>query len=294
MNTMRQAASSRRGTSPQLAELGKFLMARRAEVSPAQVGLPDAGKRRTPGLRREEVALLAGVGVSWYTWIEQGRAANVSGEVLDSIARVLQLNDNQRLYLRNLAGVQAKYPVPAYTPQSDSMQPFVDNWLPNPAYIADHRWNIVAANEAARLLLNIRSGTHNVLREFFTNEQVRRAYPQWEQAAPSVVARFRGQAAQHTDDDQIQVLVDELSRECSYFANLWERHEVMEDACGPEQLTQPVVGLLSFHRATLDFTRRIGLRMTVYLPDPGTGTEAALRKLSHLPVSGGLNLVGEG
>ena len=98
--------------SPHPVELGDFLKAHRTEITPAQVGLPTSGTRRTPGLRREEVALLAGVGVSWYTWIEQGRAANVSGEVLDAIARALRLDQTQRLYLRRLAGVGAD-PEPA-------------------------------------------------------------------------------------------------------------------------------------------------------------------------------------
>lgn len=265
-------------------------MARRAEVSPPQVGLPDAGKRRTPGLRREEIALLAGVGVSWYTWIEQGRATNVSGEVLDSIARVLRLDENQRLYVRQLAGVQANFSLPPTTPEAASLQPFVDNWSPNPAYIVDHRWNIVVANEAARLLLGMTDDGYNVLREFFTNVRVRDAYPRWKQAAPSIVARFRSQAAQHADDEQLQELVEQMRAEDRRFAELWDQHEVMEDSCGPELLTHPAVGELHFNRATLDFTRRIALRMTVYLPTPGTGTEAALRRLSHVCITPEMDL----
>ncbi|GAA1908946.1 helix-turn-helix transcriptional regulator [Streptomyces sodiiphilus] len=268
-------------------------MARRAQVPPSRVGLPDAGKRRTPGLRREEVALLAGVGVSWYTWIEQGRAENVSGEVLDSIARVLMLNDNQRLYLRHLAGVQANYPVPMTTPKAENLQPFVDNWSPNPAYIADHRWNVVIANEAARILLGIRSERYNVLEEFFTSKHVRAAYPAWEQIAPSVVARFRSRAAQHTGDKELQAMVEALASTSPRFAELWEQRDVMEDSCGPEYLTHPATDDLHFTRTALDFTQRIALRMTVYLPVPGTGTEAALRRLSHLTVTPGLDVMEE-
>ncbi|MEV7866820.1 helix-turn-helix transcriptional regulator [Streptomyces sp. NPDC088124] len=287
---------TRRAVSPRLVELGRFLMARRAEVPPARVGLPDAGKRRTPGLRREEVALLAGVGVSWYTWIEQGRAENVSGEVLDSIANVLQLDENQRLYLRQLAGVQAVPPLPVSSPQADSMRPFVENWWPSPAYIADHAWNVVVANPAAEALLAMeddqRDGCgrpYNVLREFFTSEHVREAYPRWKQVAPTVVARFRSQAAQHIDGPAIPDLVRELSSTSRYFAELWERHEVLEDSCGPEFFRHREVGDLHFTRATLDFTRRIAMRMTVFLPTPGTGTEAALSKLSHVTLSRRMN-----
>ncbi|MFH9010555.1 helix-turn-helix transcriptional regulator [Streptomyces sp. NPDC017943] len=300
--------------SPHLLELGRFLMARRAEVSPNQVGLPDAGKRRTPGLRREEVALLAGVGVSWYTWIEQGRAENVSGEVLDSIARVLRLSENQRLYLRQLAGVQAVPLLPASPPEAEAMRPFVENWWPNPAYIADHAWNVVVANAAAESLLGIRGGRtdeapvdrgaatghgrrqrpYNVLREFFLNEDVRSAYPLWEKIAPGVVARFRSQAALHIEDAAIPALVEELREASPLFARLWDRHEVLEDSCGPELLTHPAVGDLHFTRATLDFTRRIALRMTVFLPTPGTGTEAALRRMSHVSLGQQMNSLGSG
>lgn len=299
---MGNAVSTRRMAPPHLLELGRFLMARRAEVSPNQVGLPDAGKRRTPGLRREEVALLAGVGVSWYTWIEQGRAENVSGEVLDSIARVLRLSENQRLYLRQLAGVQAVPLLPQAPPGAEAMRPFVENWWPNPAYIADHAWNVVVANAAAETLLGM-GGEHtdgsrigeepasgalagrrpyNILREFFTSDEVRSAYPLWEEIAPSVVARFRSQAALHIEDATIPALVEELRAASPLFEQLWERHEVLEDSCGPEVLTHAAVGDLHFTRATLDFTRRIALRMTVFLPTPGTGTEAALRRMSHV------------
>ncbi|MFB7929017.1 MULTISPECIES: helix-turn-helix transcriptional regulator [Streptomyces] len=295
---------------PHLLELGRFLMARRAEVSPNQVGLPDAGKRRTPGLRREEVALLAGVGVSWYTWIEQGRAENVSGEVLDSIARVLRLSENQRLYLRQLAGVQAVPLLPDAPPEAEAMRPFVENWWPNPAYIADHAWNVVVANAAAESLLGMvdehpgdarlgRRRPYNILREFFTNDRARSAYPLWDKIAPTVVARFRSQAALHIEDAAIPALVAELRVASPLFAQLWDRHEVLEDSCGPEVLTHPAVGDLHFTRATLDFTRRIALRMTVFLPAPGTGTEAALRRMSHVTLSQRMNslnrddLVGE-
>ncbi|MEV7080838.1 helix-turn-helix transcriptional regulator [Streptomyces sp. NPDC093516] len=309
---MGNAASARRVAPPHLLELGRFLMARRAEVSPNQVGLPDAGKRRTPGLRREEVALLAGVGVSWYTWIEQGRAENVSGEVLDSIARVLRLSENQRLYLRQLAGVQAVPLLPDAPPEAEAMRPFVENWWPNPAYIADHAWNVVVANAAAESLLGMvdeRPGgacldagrgsgvlggrrPYNILREFFTNDDVRSAYPLWEKIAPTVVARFRSQAALHIEDAAIPALVEELRVASPVFAQLWDRHEVQEDSCGPEVLTHPAVGDLHFTRATLDFTRRIALRMTVFLPTPGTGTEAALRRMSHVTLAQRMNSMG--
>ncbi|UOE19027.1 helix-turn-helix domain-containing protein [Thermobifida halotolerans] len=270
--------ATRRPPSPHLVELGNFLKARRAEITPAQVGLPGSGTRRTPGLRREEVALLAGVGVSWYTWIEQGRAASVSGEVLDAIARALRLGEAQRLYLRRLAGVSAE-PEPAeIRPDPKAFQPFVDNWLPNPAYVADRYWNLVAVNETVRVLMGL-DAPQNLLLDFFTNEQTRKRYPLWEDDAPIAVARFRSQAARYSSDPGFAALVTRLCGESPEFAELWGRHEVLEDSCGTEILQHPTTGNLSFTRATLDFTSRIALRLTVFVPITGTGTEDALEPL---------------
>ena len=264
---------------PQLTELGRFLTARRAAISPDQVGLPAAGRRRTPGLRREEVALLAGVGVSWYTWIEQGRAENVSGEVLDAVARVLLLDESQRRYLRRLAGAPAPPPRPRGAPGAGALRPFVDNWSPSPAYIADSGWNIVVANDTAAELLHIGSRPYNLLRAYFLDDRVRAVFPDWKERAPGVVARFRGQTAEYAAEEGVRELVGELASASSYFAELWRRHEVGEDSCGVEVLAHPRVGELHFERTTLDFTPRLGVRLTVYLPLAGTGTDTGLCEL---------------
>ncbi|WP_269745532.1 helix-turn-helix transcriptional regulator [Thermobifida cellulosilytica] len=262
--------------------MGNFLKARRAEITPAQVGLPTSRNRRTPGLRREEVALLAGVGVSWYTWIEQGRATNVSGEVLDAIARALRLDQTQRLYLRRLAGVGADPEPSEVRPDPRAFQPFVDNWLPNPAYVADRYWNLVAVNEAVRNLMGL-DAPQNILEEFFTNEQTRKRYPLWKDDAPILVARFRSQAARYSGDPGFTALISRLRRDSPEFAELWNRHEVLEDSCGTEILHHPAFGNLSFTRTTLDFTSRIALRLTVFVPVSGTGTEEALEPLKCFP-----------
>jgi transcriptional regulator with XRE-family HTH domain len=270
-------------TDRQLKELGQFLKVRRGQVTPAEVGLPAGGSRRTPGLRREEVALLAGVGVSWYTWIEQGRAENVSAEVLSSISRVLNLDDTQRQYVRRLAGLGSSHSASSPPPDAESMQPFVDNWLPNPAYIIDRVWNVVVANSAARDLLALDSGCGNVIADFFLTPESRARYPHWEQDAATVVARFRAHAANHPGDPLLAATVDRLLERSKEFAALWNAQDVQEDSCGIDLLEHPRAGELSLRRTTLDFTPRLGLRLTVFLPVPGTRARKALELLAPPP-----------
>ncbi|MEV6343774.1 helix-turn-helix transcriptional regulator [Actinoplanes sp. NPDC051851] len=265
---------------PRLAELGKFLVARRAETSPHQVGLPAAGRRRTPGLRREEVALLAGVGVSWYTWIEQGRAPNVSGEVLDSIARVLGLDDTQRLYMRRLAGLSVEHVDSVFRPDVRALSPFADNWLPNPAYIVDRYWNVVTANSTFDAFWKSSARSQiNVLEYFFTDPYARTLYPLWDEEAYPLVARFRSQVARYPDDPKFESIAGKLADTSRKFSELWSRRIVEDDACGPDLWFHPGAGKAAFNRTSLRFTDRIGLSMVVFLPIPGTGTEAVVRRI---------------
>jgi hypothetical protein len=121
-------------------------------------------------------------------------------------------------------------------PDIGHLLPYVENWLPNPAYIADRWWNVVVANGAARVLLGMDEGAFNILRDFFTRQRVRDRYPRCEETARVLVARFRSETAHYAADDQMRALISELYRSSRHFANLWDRHEVMEDSCGPEFL----------------------------------------------------------
>ncbi|MFJ4778267.1 helix-turn-helix domain-containing protein [Streptomyces sp. NPDC088762] len=271
--------------SQQLKELGKFLIARRGEITPAEVGLPVVGFRRTPGLRREEVALLAGVGVSWYTWIEQGRAENVSAEVLGAISRVLNLDYTQRQYIWRLAGLRPDQSAAPSKPDASALQPYVDNWLPNPAYITDRVWDITVANRSARELLAMDGGTGNILRDFFTRPETRNAYPSWEQEAPAMVARFRSHAANYSADPLLAAEIDRLCAESPEFADHWVALDVQEDSCGVDILQHPLTGPVSLKRTTLDFTVRMGVRLTVFFPVPGTSGQESIEKLAAEPRS---------
>ncbi|MFI5718653.1 helix-turn-helix transcriptional regulator [Nocardia sp. NPDC051750] len=259
-------------------ELRDFLTTRRARLSPTDVGLPPAGPRRTPGLRREEVAVLAGVGVSWYTWLEQGRDIRVSERVLDALAGALRLNAHEHAYLYRLAGLNppsliattaAIAPEPPITPEWHRI---LDAWLPRPAYIIDRYWGFAAVNSTAREIFGLTEDDDNCLVAFFTNDRYRAAFTHWAEAAPEIVARFRADAARHPDDKIFDRLTRELGAISDEFTRLWARHDVTESATGTKAITHPDGGELHFEYTRLPVPDHPGHHMVLHNPTPGTGT----------------------
>jgi transcriptional regulator with XRE-family HTH domain len=255
------------------AELGSFLAARRAEVTPEQVGLPSVGPRRLTGLRREEVAMLAGIGASWYTWIEQGRAKNVSPNVLTAIADVLGLNETQRQYVMRLAGY-APPARPSHSPTSDAQLNLsvVDGFLPNPAYFLDYCWNIIAANSTATHLLGIQDRQTNYLDMLFTDPRAVDRFPHWEQDAADAVARFRAQSAELLGDPRLDSLIAELGDKSPAFAKLWDEHHVNDEPHTTQILNHPQLGPLSMTRLALDVASRPGLQLILLSPQTHNAT----------------------
>ena len=236
-------------------ELRDFLRSRRARVTPADVGMPSAGQRRTPGLRREEVAVLAGVGVSWYTWLEQGRDINVSGEVLDAIARVLRLTEPERAHLYLLAGLNPPRADGQGSEVTAELRRLLDAW-PHPALLRDRQWNLLALNDAARTVFGLGDDT-NCLVAFFTNPRYRDLHVNWAAVAPGVVAAFRADAV-HADR-----VVADLSAASPEFAELWARHDV----AAPLQTVKSVrsaAGELRFELSTLAVTDHPGWYLELY------------------------------
>ncbi|MCX4592117.1 helix-turn-helix transcriptional regulator [Streptomyces sp. NBC_01549] len=279
-------------------ELRDFLMSRRARVSPAQAGLPDGGaRRRTPGLRREEVAVLAGVGASWYQWLEQGRDISVSPQVLDAVARVLRLSNAERRHLYLLAGLNPPAPevAPEVRDMCDGLRRLIDTWMPYPAHIMDPYYNCVMYNEAAGMVLGMRpDNTQNCVIDFFTDPLYRGQSRTWEKNARTVVAQFRASCAAAPDDDGYQEVLDQLRAASAEFAALWEERDIEDAGQIRKELDHPLVGLLAVESTAMKVPARPDLTIVLHTPLPEANTAAKLewlaspegRRGSMYPVAG--------
>ncbi|GAA5173394.1 helix-turn-helix transcriptional regulator [Pseudonocardia eucalypti] len=255
-------------------QLRDFLRTRRARLTPGDVGMAAGGRRRTPGLRREEVAVLAGVGVSWYTWLEQGREINVSPEVLDAIARALRLTDAERTHLYLLAGLNPPQPGTSTKPVTAELCRLLEAWAPRPALLRDRYWNLLAVNEPAREVFGYRDTDHNCLVSFFTSALYRDMHLHWAAVAPSVVAAFRADAAHSPGDPEFHRLVDDLRTVSPEFAELWARHDVGTSGNAVKAVRHPERGELIFDLTTLAVVEHPNHYLELYLPrlvapDPG-------------------------
>lgn len=270
-----------RSKSRRAQELSAFLRSRRARVRPADVGLPPGGARRTPGLRREEVAVLAGVGASWYQWLEQGRDITVSPHVLDAVARVLRLNGDERRHLYALAGLNPPPPRSEYDPDylCDGLQRLMDSWMPNPANVLDAYWNTIALNDAARLVLGINEQDNCIL-EFFLGDGCRARNLHWDRRAPELTAQLRASLSDHPEDEGFRLLLEQLLAESEEFAALWAHGEVRAPGQYRKEFAHPEEGVLSFETTTLQVPARPDLRLLLHLPAPGTDTAARLARLT--------------
>jgi transcriptional regulator with XRE-family HTH domain len=266
-------------------ELGAFLRSRREAITPDQVGLPPGGRRRTPGLRREEVAYLAGVGVTWYTWLEQGRDITVSGQVLEAISRVLQFDPDERSHLFTLAGGGEHEIQRECQSLLPSIQLILDQMDPYPACVINARFQILAFNAAyGGLIVDLAAmpfEARNTMLLAFTNAQWRAAVVDWEEAAGRMVANLRAAMAEHVAEPAWKSLVGRLIEASPEFTAMWERHEVR----GPENRTKllinPKVGLLRLDYTNLWTGPRLGTRLVTYTPADDQ-TRVGLEKLATL------------
>jgi transcriptional regulator with XRE-family HTH domain len=273
---------------PRRDELRGFLRSRRARLSPADVGLPDDGaRRRTPGLRREELAALAGVGVSWYTWLEQGRDIHPSPDVLDAVARALRLDAAERATLFALARTELPLPdgaskLPA-DPGDDGravLAALVDGLHPNPAYLLGPMTRILAWNPAASALFgspdHLSPDRRSLLWMLLVDPGEARANPGREGTARNMVARFRTEYARHAGEPAYERFVAELRQRSGRFAEWWEEHEVNDTQRGTKVIEHPTLGRLRLHHAQTVPTGAPDLRLTVYAPaDSATRTALA-------------------
>ncbi|HEX3317594.1 MAG TPA: helix-turn-helix transcriptional regulator [Solirubrobacteraceae bacterium] len=253
------------------AELTDFLRTRRAQVSPESVGLQANGRRRTPGLRREEVAQLAGVGLSWYTWLEQGRDIHPSGSVLDAIARVLALDAAERAHLFHLARVELPLPEGDYPREaSPELRAMVAGLTPHAAFVTGPRADMLAWNPpAVRLLRDFGAEPperRNLLCWLFVDTSWDRSSRAWEETAKHTLARFRAQHARRPDDPSFTALIEELTAASPEFRAWWPRHEVVTDQAGTKTIERPGLGPLRLHHLQTTPTSDPELRLTIYVP----------------------------
>jgi transcriptional regulator with XRE-family HTH domain len=264
-------------------ELSGFLRSRRERITPDQVGLPTAGRRRTPGLRREEVAQLAGVGVTWYTWLEQGRDINVSEQVLDAIASTLRLDPYERSHLFTLAGA----PEPAREKECRAIPPGIYPMLtklnPFPAVVVSGRTDILAYNEAYDWMMDVSSvpvEDRNMTLLLFTNLAWRARLMDWEDRVGQVVGQLRGAMAEHINEPAWKSLIKRLRRESPEFDALWRRHDVQPMRNMTKRFRHHDLGVLNFDYTYVWLGRHSELRMTTYTP----ADEETATKLGAFPV----------
>lgn len=263
--------------------LGEYLRARRELVTPEQVGIPVLGTRRVPGLRREEVAMLAGISAEYYLRLEQGRDRRPSVQVLRSIARVLQLDDDG--YLLSLAEDRPKRArrrarretVPPSTARLVAALPF-------PAFIEGRCLDVLAANPLATALSPRLTVGGNRLRDVFLDPAEQALFPDWERAAAFLVAGFRQSVGSDIDDPRFIELVGELSLASPHFRQLWARHDVAERLGATLSFNHPQVGEIRLDREKLAVSGTNGIMLVVYHPEPGTGSAEKLALLASATI----------
>jgi transcriptional regulator with XRE-family HTH domain len=308
--------------------LGQLLRSRRERLVPGDVGLPagwSAGlsggrsggrRRRAAGLRREEVALLANVSVTYYTYLEQGRPVRPSAPVLDALATALRMSAAERRYLHVLAygpgGADGTGPAAPAPPErlDPAVADLVQRLEPFPAVVKGRRWDVLAANPAARELFADwavgvsgaaglagsagsagSAGERNLIRWMFTSDQAREVYLEWEAEARAMLGRFRLAAARYQDDPDVSALIAELQRDSEHVRDWWPRHDVAAMGSGSKKLRHPRLGPVEYSHVVLQVADQPDQTLVTYSPatPPGSGQSAAppgLRNLPHSAVPG--------
>lgn len=271
----------------QRAELGEFLRSRRARLRPEDVGLRDYGRRRrVPGLRREELAQLAGVSVAYYTRLEQGHGQNVSAEVLDAIARALRLDGTESAHLHHLASPRTRRRRQAVRPQlvRPEVRTLLDAMEGVPAYVVGRRQDVIAWNRLGAAVFGdfgaLTAAERNMVRLMFLDPATVELYADWECQACWVVSNLRVYAGQHPEDEQLSALVGELSVKNEEFRRLWAAHTVADKTHGVKRLRHPLVGELALSFETLAFPDDPAQCLITFHAEPGSPSADALRMLA--------------
>ena len=276
-------------------DIREFLATRRAKITPQQAGLPAyGGNRRVPGLRREEVALLAGVSIDYYVRLERGHLAGASEEVLDAVAGALQLDDAERAHLYDLARAVAHRPARrtrrARGPIPDSVLRVLDSMTDSPAFIRNGRLDILAVNRLGRALYaplytDQAKGPVNIARFQFLDPRGRDFFPEWEQSLDTTVSLLRTEAGRTPHDSELTGLIGELVTRSDEFRTAWAKHNVRLHLTGRKSFHHPVVGDLILDFDAMELPAQPGLTLTAYTAPPGTAEHDALQLLASWSVT---------
>jgi len=264
-------APAGRGSEIRRHELATFLRSRRERINPEQVGLPRGRRRRTPGLRREEVAQLSAVGVTWYTWLEQARDIQVSEQVLDALARTLLLDASERAHLFQLAGSVDPTPAASCPTITPALLEMLRQLEPIPACIQNSRYDILAYNRTyARLMMSdldaVPPEDRNCMILVYTHEEWRRSIVLLDETMRLMAAKLRASMAGHLGEPAWKMLVKRLRTESREFNEIWERYEVVGARTKTKQFLNPYVGLVTLDHTDLWLTPDMGARMVTYAP----------------------------
>jgi transcriptional regulator with XRE-family HTH domain len=266
--------------------IGEYLRARRELVRPEDVGLRDLGRRRTPGLRREEVAMLAGVSADYYIRLEQGRDQHPSPQVLDALARALQLDEDATAHLHGLA----QPPTPRRRRSSRPERPpvaiteLIMSWSTTPAYVFGRYLDVLAANPLATALAPWFTVGENLVKGAFLDPRRRELRPDWQQSLGGTVAALRANVGADVDDPRLTELVGELSLRSEEFRQLWARHDARPKGSGTSVMHHPQVGRLELSYTKLPIPDTDRQTLSIYHAAPGSPSERALALLATTTV----------
>ncbi|QRP49867.1 helix-turn-helix domain-containing protein [Amycolatopsis sp. FDAARGOS 1241] len=262
--------------------LGDYLRARRELVAPEDVGLPAGGRRRVRGLRREELALLAGISSDYYMRLEQGRDQNPSAQVLDALARVLGLDAAAATHLHSLAAPPPAVAVGAPPVVPPSIAELIGTWPTTPAYVQDRLTNVLAANAIATAFSPKYAPGHNLLREVFLDPAERDFRVEWEQITADGVGGLRASLGANVGDPAATELVTELAAKSERFRELWARHDIKPRTAHRANFRHPVAGPIGLHSDKLTLPGADALQLVVFHATPGTRDAEALASLTNL------------
>jgi transcriptional regulator with XRE-family HTH domain len=256
-------------------EAGEFLRSRRQRLTPSDVGLPDGFRRRTPGLRREEVAMIAGVGTTWYTWLEQGRDVRPSNEVLSALAGALRLDPTEQRHLFVLHDRPERVDEP--------LRRMLDSLTAQPAFVLGRRWDVLAWNRAADVVYGpydrLEGDERNTLHLLFADPAHRRLLVDWEAVARASLAMFRADSARYAGDPGFERLVARLTSLSPEFAEWWPQREVARPLAGKKRIDHPTVGRMLFEYSSFGVGDLPDMKLIVFTPLDDEGTPEKLDRL---------------